>query len=122
MTRQWVLAEQPGREVAAVRDAEGYVWRRVSSAAGLAFDQWTDHAGLALSWSQLLVEFGPLEDATDEACPVSHPGSAAGDGAGVVTSPTAGAVPSCAAGTAGEVASGVAPVPGATDPSTVDGA
>jgi len=47
--------------VTAVKDCEGFVWTRVPNAAG---DEWLSPDGLVLKWSPLLVEFGPLDDAT----------------------------------------------------------
>jgi hypothetical protein len=63
---RWVLAEQPGRQVSAVRTTRGLVWPRVLGVGGEAFDCWQDpeDPSITLSWPQLLVECGPLDDAT----------------------------------------------------------
>lgn len=61
---QWVLTAQPGRQVTAVQDCQSFVWTRVPSEAREEFDEWLSPDGLSLKWSPLLVEFGPLDDAT----------------------------------------------------------
>lgn len=64
---RWVLAEQPGREVTAVRDSEGHLWVRQPGEAE-AEDVWTPpptDPHLRLTWTTLLVEWGPLDEAED---------------------------------------------------------
>jgi hypothetical protein len=67
--RIWVLAEEPGPEVTHVIDADGDQWtHRLSVIDGC--DWHLDEEGMDLSWPQLLVEYGPLTDATPAAAPL----------------------------------------------------
>jgi hypothetical protein len=69
VARIWVLAEEPGPEVTHVVDADGDKWTHRYSATG-ALDWWLAEESMRLSWSQLLVEYGPLTDATPAVAPL----------------------------------------------------
>jgi hypothetical protein len=92
----WVLAEQPGRDVTAVRDHVGDRWKRLISDGPAEDDVWDDGVFLLLPWVRLIVEFGPLTDATEEARPPLLSGVPASTG------PAANPCPPVVAGLKGE--------------------
>jgi hypothetical protein len=73
--RIWVLAEEPGLAVTHVVDADGDQWtHRLSAIDGC--DWHLDEEDMDLSWPQLLVEYGPLTDATPATAPLVSPDGA----------------------------------------------
>lgn len=63
--RTWELPPSPGPEVTAVRDANGALWSR--TVGGWLHQD--DDPDSGLPWSEVLTEFGPLFDATEETTP-----------------------------------------------------
>jgi hypothetical protein len=70
--RVWSLAEEPGADVTAVKDAEASVWNRAAEYHCRACNRWSPDwdPDVEIEWSPLLVEYGPLTDATPAAAPL----------------------------------------------------
>jgi hypothetical protein len=68
----WSLAEEPGADVTAVKDAEASVWNRAAEYHCRACNRWSPDwdPDVEIEWSPLLVEYGPLTDATPAAAPL----------------------------------------------------
>jgi hypothetical protein len=76
--RMWSLAEEPGADVTAVKDAEASVWNRAAEYHCRACNRWSPDwdPDVEIEWSPLLVEYGPLTDATPAVAPLVSPDGA----------------------------------------------
>ena len=66
LPRTWTLPAEPGPEVKALRDEDGTIWRPVLDAFSGSI-MWSMQGVVLWSFLDLLVEHGPLTDATGKA-------------------------------------------------------